>query len=63
MKLKIAAVLALIAVPFVMGGCSPECVDLYDCAAKAKKANADFTCEAGVCKQGSPFPAEDGGTP
>lgn len=54
-RLKVA-VLALFAVPLFLTGCAPECVDVYDCAAKAQKAGEPFTCDNGVCKAGSPFP-------
>ncbi|MFO0599024.1 MAG: hypothetical protein U0228_27190 [Myxococcaceae bacterium] len=64
-RLKVVALAALMGLtaPIVFSACSPECVDLYDCAAKAKAAKTEFTCESGVCKAGSPFPATDGGTP
>ena len=60
MKTLRLTVLALFAVSTLIAGCSPECVDIYDCAAKAKAANADFTCVSGVCKAGSPFPSDGG---
>jgi hypothetical protein len=59
MKTLRLTVLALFAVSTLVTavGCSPECVDFSDCAAKAKKAGTEFTCENNVCKAGSPFPA------
>ncbi|MDP1824484.1 MAG: hypothetical protein Q8L48_14615 [Archangium sp.] len=55
--LKVAA-LASVAVSLFLysSSCAPECVDFADCADKAKAAKAEFTCESGVCKAGSPFP-------
>ena len=62
MKTLKLAVMAMIAVPLLITalGCQPECVDFTDCAAKAKAANAEFTCISGVCKAGSPFPPDAG---
>lgn len=56
-----AAALALVALPTLLfAGCSPECVDQADCAAKAEAAQSEFTCVSGKCVMGSPF--NDGGT-
>ena len=54
--------LALVAVSFFVSGCAPECVDFSDCADKGKAAQAEFTCDNGVCKAGSPFPGVDAGS-
>jgi hypothetical protein len=54
---------ALVSVPFALTGCSPECVDSFDCAAQSQKAKAEFTCVANKCVPGSAFPdAGTGGT-
>lgn len=66
MKLNrlLAVVAAIASLPLMLTGCSPECVDLYDCAAKAKANKTAYTCETGVCKPGTPFVEEtDAGTP
>ena len=51
---------AFVSAPLVLTGCAPECVDVADCNGKATQQNTKFSCEAGVCKPGSPFP--DAGT-
>ncbi len=51
---------ALMSVPFALTGCAPECVDAFDCGAKAKKDGKEYTCVAGACVPGTPFP--DGGS-
>jgi hypothetical protein len=59
------ALAAVVAVPFFLfaQACGPECVDKYDCAAKAKSGEA-LTCNtSGKCVAGSPnVPLADAGT-
>jgi|LakMenEpi03Aug12_release.lakeMendotaPanAssembly.Ray.scaffolds.fasta_scaffold3141697_1 hypothetical protein len=60
---RLVMLVVVSAVPFLVG-CAPECVDLYDCAARAKADKRAYTCEANVCKAGSPFvEPTDAGTP
>ncbi len=47
-------------VPFFLSGCSPQCVDVADCAKAGDGGRQQFTCIGGECKPGSPFP--DAGT-
>lgn len=54
--LKALALGAAMFVPFFLSGCSPECVDVFDCADKARPGNKEFTCVSGACQPGSPFP-------
>lgn len=48
--------LALFAVPFVFlaSGCTQECVDLFDCADKAKETGQAMTCVANKCTPATP---------
>ena len=54
--LKALTLGAAMFVPFFLSGCSPECVDVFDCADKAKAGKQEFTCVSGACQPGSPFP-------
>ena len=54
--LKTFVLSAAMLVPSFLSGCAPECVDVFDCAAKAKAGKKEFTCVAGACQPGSPFP-------
>ena len=58
MKLNLKTLMlgVVASVPFALTGCAPECVDVYDCGAKAKKDGKEYTCVAGACVTGSPFP-------
>ncbi len=47
---------AFACVPLLLTGCTPECVDKFDCDAKAKKDSREYTCVSGACVQGSAFP-------
>ncbi|MFT3711561.1 MAG: lamin tail domain-containing protein [Archangium sp.] len=50
---------ALASVPLLLTGCAPECVDQFDCTTTK---GPNFTCSAGKCVEGSPFPdAGNGG--
>ncbi len=59
--LKALTIGAAMFVPFFLSGCSPECVDVFDCAGKAKTDKKEFTCVSGICQPGSPFPGGDAG--
>ncbi len=58
MKLNLKTLMlgVVASVPFALTGCAPECVDVYDCGAKARKDGKEYTCVAGACVTGSPFP-------
>jgi hypothetical protein len=49
----LAAASAVASFSLFISGCSPECVDKFDCASKAK-AGEDYTCTANKCVIGSP---------